>query len=583
MNKGKIILAAITLAIFVMFALGHFQTLDHLYSPNEAHRVQVQAFLLGELSLSRNPFDISHDHTWSAGGVNQVWGLGVPILQLPFSGSAGLFGFNSFPERVTWLFYYTLFIFLTFLVGQDWIRQESRGGLAVILTFCLFPPFIGLVGSRFQIYEEVVAYAYLAGMIQLLGLARLTKQWSHRLWLVCCAISGFGMFIRPTLVAEAFSTLVVGSMVGKQHRAGAVSLAAGWALCGAIGLLLYAANYMRFENGFEFGHAINLQGPSLTGSLFSTHFQNSFASCSQLEALKELCGFLFFSVKQNGNSHYDEGLFWGQSPLPRWRESYLTAYDWSYLIFILASAALLFYSFHKWKKKEPQTGIGFSPWINLWAALTTFLLVVFYFKAPVIASRYLLDFATPFAVFAGGFWYFFIGKFHRVGIAAALLWMVWEIYSSFSIYGPPQPQNFSLNNPDKKSGPPVVLSDSYDSAVNARKTKLPYNGSGWNMETGETASICIFWTKNASRIRLDLEWKRAYENQPDPRNTLRARLGGRELRIVHVHHEGKKSRITFENPGVLADKLEILFLKIGTLPEFNSLNCGWKLEKIRWE
>ena len=63
-------------------------------------RFQTDAFLRGSLALSHNPLDLTHDLCWSERGVHQVWGLGIPLWQLPFAALAKLFGLPSFPDRL---------------------------------------------------------------------------------------------------------------------------------------------------------------------------------------------------------------------------------------------------------------------------------------------------------------------------------------------------------------------------------------------------------------------------------------------------------------------------------------------------
>jgi len=91
-----------------------------LYSPIPYHREQTDAFLRGELAINHNPFDLNEDLCWSEGGVNQVWGLGIPFWRLPFEALARLLGLAPFPDRVA----LGLFIALAaYIVLVTWIGQ----------------------------------------------------------------------------------------------------------------------------------------------------------------------------------------------------------------------------------------------------------------------------------------------------------------------------------------------------------------------------------------------------------------------------------------------------------------------------
>jgi hypothetical protein len=93
---------------------------------------------------------------------------------------------------------------------------------------------------------------------------------------------------------------------------------------------LWGTNLLRFGDGFEFGHRLNLQEGSLLGSIYATRFDYPFQAEPLWRAGRELLGALFASPKWNGSAWYATEIFAGQSPMVRWREFYFTTYDWSY-------------------------------------------------------------------------------------------------------------------------------------------------------------------------------------------------------------------------------------------------------------
>jgi len=79
-------MAVLALFVAVSFSLG-FAT--HIIEPGKwfqnhaVYQQQVEAFLRGEFALGRNPSDLKMDLAWHDGRVQQVWGLGAPLLLLP--------------------------------------------------------------------------------------------------------------------------------------------------------------------------------------------------------------------------------------------------------------------------------------------------------------------------------------------------------------------------------------------------------------------------------------------------------------------------------------------------------------------
>src|ERR1041385_2270998 len=92
------------LAALVSFGLLVFcDVLPPNYSAGLPLRAQTDALLRGEFALSRNPADLTlvpWDLCWSQGGVQQVWGLGIPFWRLPWEGLAKLAGLQMFPDRI---------------------------------------------------------------------------------------------------------------------------------------------------------------------------------------------------------------------------------------------------------------------------------------------------------------------------------------------------------------------------------------------------------------------------------------------------------------------------------------------------
>ncbi|MEI7999635.1 MAG: hypothetical protein WCH62_09060, partial [Candidatus Omnitrophota bacterium] len=156
-----IIIEFIIFIFFVGFYARHSLLLpdsSRLYSTSIAHRLQTNAFLQGKLFLSQYPFGFLHDFIWTEHGMSQNWGLGVPLLKLPFEWLSNQCGFGHFPDRLTLLFYFSLMIIilntsLRLVLGAFGVVANSVIGVFVrwyFIAFILFTPaFMGLIQRRF--------------------------------------------------------------------------------------------------------------------------------------------------------------------------------------------------------------------------------------------------------------------------------------------------------------------------------------------------------------------------------------------------------------------------------------------------
>ena len=92
-------LAATTLGIGISASTSLIPQWGQWYSVNSAYRRQTEA-LLAPYALHDDPRKVGYDMAWAEDGVQQVWGLGVPIWRLPFELLANFSGVAAFPDRV---------------------------------------------------------------------------------------------------------------------------------------------------------------------------------------------------------------------------------------------------------------------------------------------------------------------------------------------------------------------------------------------------------------------------------------------------------------------------------------------------
>ena len=366
----------------------------------------------------------------------------------------------------------------------------ALAGAAALLL--LFPPLLNLLQSRFAVYEEVVAYEYLVGLGLIAALLTAAQSGSRRAYWAVCTLAGLGGFFRPTLIFHGAAAMLAGAVALWWRRGvetprseetaqnaeqkdtpypalspsdgarGETNVRSRWLRTVAVGVglfvlgggLLYYTNLIRFGNGFEFGHRLNVQ--YLYGSLYATRFDDPYQDEPLLSAARELFGWLFLAKEFNGGNFYQQHIFPGQSSTVRWRESYLTTYDLSYLAWLAAGVLAGGVAWWRlWRRRrgegavetERRTGLVAVGGLALYGVVASSLLLAFYLRNPVISSRYLLDLMPSFAALMlagwlawGGFWSERNGGRWVLSASALLLvlWLGWELSHSGSAYGPPR-------------------------------------------------------------------------------------------------------------------------------------------------
>jgi hypothetical protein len=407
---GALLAAALLVA-------GRQITLHGWYAASGAYRAQVDALLAGRTALSDAPEAIQHDLAWTEHGVQQVWGLGVPLWQLPFEVVGRVVGLRPFPDRIALAAW--LALAFAALIRAWWRRDEPWLGAGCVLIAGLLPPVVTLVRGRLGVYEEAALYSYAAAMILLSGAARVMEgRCRVRYWIVLAAAGASG-FIRPTVWFYGLATAIVLSVawLAAHGRRGIATVAIGAALFAAGGAALYASNAQRFGAGLEFGHRLNLEG--LPGNLYATRFSHPAERTSFASAAAEELGALFDRPdKHVRTTFYGRNLHVGQAPIVGWREYYFTTFTWGYVPLLLAGVVL---GVLAWRRRDRA---GPERWLVSWAALAGVPLFIFYLHAPSMSSRYQLDLAPAFVALLLVAWRAFARR-ARVRIAIGVLAAAW--------------------------------------------------------------------------------------------------------------------------------------------------------------
>lgn len=632
----------------ILLLTGLVQSGGRWYSPQPEYRAQVVALLAGQLALSHDPSALRFDHCWSQGGVHQVWGLGVPLWLVPFEAFARALGLAPFPDLAAFgigLGLAAWCLLLALLPGPQAQEPVAPGGdvtvpfaqwkgfwlcwtgLAAALAL-FFPPFLRLLRTRFQVYEQAIAYEYIAGLVLLALLIRLAHRPTPPRWWALCAWAGVGGWIRPTLVLHGIAAVLAGlwlltrrpqsGCAATNSRTGArrtlsptrYPIATGLLLFVLGGAGLYITNWLRFGDGFEFGHKLNVQ--SLYGSLYATRFDHPFATEPLPSAAHELFGLLFLEKRMSWD-WYGENLFAGQSSTLRWREVGLPTYDPSYLVLLVPGwAAALVCAARRDRHGEGQGGS--SPpdrahairrvitGLGVYSGLAAFLLAAFYLRNCVIATRYMLDFMPAFAAGMMAGWLALglacarvrsgalrVALLGTAGIALAV-WFTWQSRPMRQIYGEPRPQTRAeaiASLQEHLATQPVRLPPDgrYTNPEAPRATGIPFNGVGWQRDPEGMLMPCVILFVDSPRLlELELEEISDAPIPPDP-HAIRAKVGLEWLHREAVERTERGWRIRFAGPRRRGYQEGIQPVFLATVPPaFLAAQQGlpWRLRQVRW-
>jgi predicted anti-sigma-YlaC factor YlaD len=345
MSRRRTLVVALGLAVLVVWLTGAIPRWGQWYSNQPFYRAQVHAFFEGRLALSHEVEAVTHDLAYVDDGVQQVWGLGVPIWLSFWEALGRPFGLSPFPERIAMLFGIALVMYLLLRawVGSSGDRTAASWG-AFLLT-AVVPGVYAMMRGRMVVYEEASAYAYGTAMLLVAGVIAMLRRPTTARYLLIVGFAGLTGLMRPTVWFYGGATAGVATLLYIQHRGSlrraARVVAFGVALFVAGGGVLYLTNHVRFGRGTEFGHKLNLE--DLPGNMYATRFEYPFQTVPLADAARELVGGLFGAPERKarpGYFFYDRKLHVMQSEHPRWREYYFATYRWVHLPLILLGIGL---------------------------------------------------------------------------------------------------------------------------------------------------------------------------------------------------------------------------------------------------
>lgn len=144
----------------LLYSFNFFSGNEFWFSSKDYHSLQSLSLIHGHISLPLNPVSgIDNDLQFYNGGIISNWGLGIPILQIPFHLLLKVINeANSFPSILIFSFYYLITgnILFNFIQRKNiYSSPVSQIILTLlVLSFCLF----WLTSYRFIVYEESASY-----------------------------------------------------------------------------------------------------------------------------------------------------------------------------------------------------------------------------------------------------------------------------------------------------------------------------------------------------------------------------------------------------------------------------------------
>lgn len=591
---------SLLLAAVFCFSTGLVPGWGRWYSNNFAYREQTEAMLHGSLALASTPTAEAWDMAWAKGGVQQVWGLGVPCWRLPFEAFAKMCGCDAFPDRVAFGLALALIVFAVVRIrtpfcgiGSSSARSCLPETVAGVFLLVFFPPFVTLCRTWFNVYEEAEAYTYLTGIGLFLGTIWFLRFGEMRHYLVLSLGAGLVAFVRPTLGVYGLVSLSLAWAKTRRMRWPLPKSLAGLGLFLSGGGLLFATNQLRFGSGFEFGHSLNLNGYDVMQ--FTTHIQNPLHQESFPALFKELFSFLFFTRGAPlSNQGFNAGLFPGQLTALRWRDLYYSSYDWTFLIVCVGVSCWMVWAF--WERKRNRTahrdnGLGAA---GAWSILSAIPLFLFYLHYPVLSPRYMLDFGPAIAAamwtFACGSRLYLPNNWRSGLIVCTLvtLWWSYEVVSARILPVTRHPGSISFRQMSSDMMPKLIiekpLPDSYAVGTDLGDYGIPFNGAGWNSTNGATKCMATFFIQDPQFLEMDIAPARGVHADESDWSQIRAKIGLQFLTLESMRATKEGETMLFQPPHGqnYRSGIQVAFIGFTGPQDLSTNDSKFRLLRISW-
>ena len=533
--------------LLILFATGIFLTIfffaggadsERLYSRGYYH-AQVHSLQNGELKLSPHIEALEFDLAWYNGGVQQIWGLGVPLWMWLFEKPAEALG--GYCSDVTMLLTALgLLLFYTFSAGgMLYKRGVSSEGIILFCGFIVFsPPLWIFFWSPNGVYEIAGIYALICGLALLVGVVRYAAERRNIDFFIVCFLAGFSANIRPTygIYGVAAGAVVLFLSLYERRAENRVrvwmrTLSGGLLILGGL-LFLCWSNQVRFGSAFEFGHNLSHSAANI---VYLTRFGNPCEEAS----LWSLCGELFFWIFTQPHGE------WLMAPIPRWRDIYQPTFGMTWLVMLIL-CGVLFCGFIRVYRRAlrgnmrhacgrigtEESGVLSRP-VMVFSLLFFFLLpflvlALFYLRFATLSTRYIQDFAP--ALTAGLYCGIFCaaGRWKKWVWRALYLFLCWKL--CFLVTTPAAERRWIKAVLGKDGifaaeGKKIADFDGvYTLENHPVQTEMSPNGQGWNEKSGEAEAIVLLAVDRPEYLELILG-----KEKGDIEGVYRAKINNIEL------------------------------------------------------
>ncbi len=517
--------ATLSLCLALAAVTDLIPSLDAGFGTALPYRAQTEAWRSGQGGLGTELAELRQDHAFVGGRVQQVWGLGGPALRLPFE---LLFG-GFFPDRWVLLLFFAWVVYRYFKVVGLFL---SGAGLLFFL-----PPFLTLLSTHLEVYEEAVAYGNLWASWVFIELLSLLERPSARRALLLGMLIGLGAFVRPTLALYGLAAALIAAWTLRPRTL----LVPLYGATAAGILLLLLSNQARFQAPLEFGHHLNVAPTPL--NTYALKFDYPFREEPIQSAAQELYAALFERPRLNGADYYRGAFFAGQSPTLRFRHLYFSTFDLPTLVLALVGAIVGLAAAARRVRAAAVFGL-----------LSFAGLFVFYLRGPSLTSRYLVDFApaigvllqplilaveaTPWRSLRAGL---LVSLFLGAGLSAAELPRAYH-----------GPASFRRADLARAMAPPrlecVGLPDVYDLANDPASTGLVAAGEGVSFPTGQTGPSVLLYFARRRCLELRFQGPPGGTFSASALGEVRAKAGAVELLPIQQAITATLSTVWFRAP-----------------------------------
>jgi hypothetical protein len=377
-----------------------------MWYPADSHPpvlLQLRAWFSGRLAPIQHPSGGWYDYAWGRSGMHTNFGLGLPLLSIPFHLAARLLGAPGFPDHVRFLVLYaiTTALFARALHRVSRPEPSALVASAGVSVFVLaFPTLVGLIAARFRVYDETIATGALWTVLLLAGILGLLERSTTARLVIVCAAASFATFLRPPLAAYGLTTVALAILVAQRRGLALRGLVAGVGAGALVAALYLVANFVRFGSPFEAGYANIVSAPFVNRltrwgvefdrTPFVTAAKEMFATLFLLEPVGSLIISTTPASVPASVARYAVG--------ERWREYDSPAYDlWVFAAWVVTFGIVVgrVVGERLWRRdRDPADQV--TTIVGIWALPPSLALFLFYSKVH-LATRYLVDLYPAYA------------------------------------------------------------------------------------------------------------------------------------------------------------------------------------------